>query len=76
METFAYIMAGLLVLTYLAIIWFAHLKHKWMVDPQYETLHKIILYGNLADLSSVLLVAEVLVLFVVAMICGIIKLLA
>lgn len=76
METFAYTMAGIMILTVL-ISWFCSNKLRKVAEiPDFYTLDKIVEYSLIVEICRLLVVIEVLILFVSAVICGIVKMCA
>ena len=76
METFAYTMAGVMILTVM-ISWFCSNKLRKVTEiPDFYTLDKIVEYSLIVEICRLLVVIEVLVLFVSAVICGSVKICA
>ena len=76
MGTFAYTMAGIMILTVM-ISWFCSNKLRKVVEiPDFYTLDKIVEYSLIVEICRLLVVIEVLILFVSAVICGIVKICA
>ena len=69
-------MAGIMILTVL-ISWFCSNKLRKVTEmPDFYTLDKIVEYTIIVEICRYLVVIEVLVLFVSAVICGIVKIYA
>lgn len=74
METFAYVMAGIMIITAGLMVLFLKLRDNWANIVRYDALHKNELYNLLAGLCASALIIEVIVMFVVAVINMIYKL--
>lgn len=74
METFAYVMAGLMVLTTIVTGIFKHFRDKWSNIATYYAVQKTMFYNALASISAFLVIFELIILFIGAIICGFIKL--
>lgn len=69
-------MAGIMILTVL-ISWFCSNKLRKVAEiPDFYTLDKIVEYSLIVEICRLLVVIEVLILFVSAVICGIVKMCA
>ena len=63
METFAYVMAGIMALTAGLMITFLRLRDKWANIVRYDALNKNVQYQLLASICAAAIIIEILVLF-------------
>ena len=68
METFAYIMAGIIIVTAGLMVLFLKLRDKWANIVRYDALCKNEQYNLLAGICATALIIEVIMMFVVAVI--------
>ena len=73
MEIFAYIMAGIMVLTAGLMVFFAKRKAKWEYITTYEASENTAYYGALENIMVGLIILEIMTLFVVSIVCAILK---
>lgn len=73
METFAYVMAGVLALTTGLVVFFAKRQEKYEYITTYEASENTAFYGALKDITIGLIILEIMTLFIGAIACAILK---